>query len=328
MGAPARLALYGLILVAVFAAAGLTANAVIDEETVQDWMEEAPEGLEGQGDDMNSAGHDDHGADGSSLGLASAEDGYELTEVAAPSEPGAKGELSLVVTGPDGSPVTDFDFDHEVEMHLIAVRADGQEFRHGHPERDEAGTWSIPWDWDEAGTYRVFADFVPSATGEGLTLSTLVQVAGDYDPAPAREPVTETSVDGFDVAVEGDLIAGEASQLTVSITRGGEPVTALEPYLGAFGHMVVLRDGDLAYLHVHPYGDAPEPGDTSGPEIVFESTVPTEGRYLLFLDFQVDGEVHTAPLVVDTAGGSDTGVGESSISDGQNEHEEVENHDH
>lgn len=61
MGAPARLALYGLILVAVFAAAGVTANAVIDEETVQDWMEEAPEGLEGQGDDMNSAGHDDHG---------------------------------------------------------------------------------------------------------------------------------------------------------------------------------------------------------------------------------------------------------------------------
>jgi len=35
MKAPARLGLYGLILVAVFAVAGFTANAVIDEDTVQ-----------------------------------------------------------------------------------------------------------------------------------------------------------------------------------------------------------------------------------------------------------------------------------------------------
>ena len=329
MGAPARLALYGLILVAVFAVAGVTANAVVDEDTVQNWVDE--EDHHGA-DDMNSAGHDDHGADGSSLGLASAEDGYELTEVAAPSEPGAEDELSLVVTGPDRSPVTDFDLDHEQEMHLIAVRADGQHFRHVHPKRDEAGTWSIPWEWNEAGTYRVFADFVPSATGEGLTLSTSVQVAGDYDPTPASEPVTETSVDGFDVAVEGDLIAGETSQLTVNITRDGEPVTALEPYLGAFGHLVALRDGDLAYLHVHPHGDAPEAGETSGPEIVFEATAPTEGRYLLFLDFQVDGEVHTAPLVADTAAsggttGSDTDGGDSDTGNGQDENEERDDHD-
>lgn len=303
MNAPTRLGLYGLILVAVFAVAGVTANAVIDEDTVQNWVDEEPEDHHRaeEGDNMNSAGHDDHEAGISTLGLASADDGYELTEVAAPSEAGAEDELSLVVTGPDGSPVTDFDLDHEQEMHLIAVRADGQHFRHVHPERDDAGRWSIPWEWDEAGTYRVFADFVPAAAGEALTLSTSVQVAGDYDPTPASEPVTETTVDGFDVAVEGDLAAGEASELRMNITRDGEPVTELEPYLGAFGHLVALRDGDLAYLHVHPHGAAPEAEETGGPEIVFEATAPTEGRYLLYLDFQVDGQVHTASMVLDAA---------------------------
>ena len=105
-------------------------------------------------------------------------------------------------------------------------------------------------------------------------------------------------------------------------------VALVEPYLGAFGHLVALRDGDLAYLHVHPHGDAPTAGQTSEPDIVFEAIAPTPGRYLLFLDFQVDGQVHTAPLVLDTAG---TGEGGSmSTDDGpdEDEHEDGEDHEH
>src|SRR5690625_5326218 len=103
----------------------------------------------------------------------------------------------------------------------------------------------------------MFAAFVPTEAGEGITLSTTVQVAGDYVPVPAEQPVTETSVDGFEVAVEGDLVAGAASRLTMTVTHNGAPVAELEPYLGAFGHLVALRDGDLAYLHVHPHGEVP-----------------------------------------------------------------------
>jgi hypothetical protein len=73
----------------------------------------------------------------------------------------------------------------------------------------------------------------------------------------------------------------------------------LQPYLGAFGHLVVLRQGDLAYLHVHPMGAEPGPGATSGPTIDFMSSAPTAGRYLLYLDFKVDGRVHTARFVLD-----------------------------
>ena len=52
MGAPARLGLYGLVLVVVFAVAGLTANAIVPEATVQNWVEETaqPTHQMGEGD--------------------------------------------------------------------------------------------------------------------------------------------------------------------------------------------------------------------------------------------------------------------------------------
>lgn len=305
MRAPTRLGLYGLVLVVVFAVAAFTANAVVPKETVQNWAETTQQADQHGGGDATGATEHEGDPDGaSSLGLAVARDGYQLTGLAAPTKPGAGGVLSLTITGPDGQPVTDYKLEHEKELHLIAVRADGQHFAHVHPTMDADGTWSIPWQWAAPGTYRVFADFVPAATGEGTTLSTSAQVAGDYDPVPAK-PITTATVDGYEVGVQGDLVAGESSNLTMTVTRAGEAVTELEPYLGAFGHLVALREADLAYLHVHPHGEEPQTGQTSGPDVVFEASVPTPGRYLLYLDFQVDGQVRSAPLVIDTRGKTD-----------------------
>src|SRR5690625_4717850 len=142
MKAQARLGLYGLILVAVFAVAGVTANAVVPQDTVQAWSETTPEdrpGAEAGDDETHSSGHAGPEAADASLGLGLAQDGYQLTEVTAPTETSIEDELAFTVTGPNGQPVTDFELDHEQEMHLIAVRADGQHFRHVHPERDERG---------------------------------------------------------------------------------------------------------------------------------------------------------------------------------------------
>jgi hypothetical protein len=82
--------------------------------------------------------------------------------------------------------------------------------------------------------------------------------------------------------------------VTLTVRRNGRPVTDLEPYLGAYAHLVVLRAGDLGYLHVHPDG---EPGDgrtAAGPGIAFHAEVPSPGTYRLFLDFKHRGAVRTA----------------------------------
>ena len=68
----------------------------------------------------------------------------------------------------------------------------------------------------------------------------------------------------------------------------------LEPYLGALGHLVALREGDLAFLHVHP-----EAEEGSGPRVAFRAVFPSAGRYRLFLQFAHANGVHTAAFTVE-----------------------------
>ena len=297
MNAPARLVLYGASLVALFTAGAVTAAAVVPQDAVTAWNRPA---------DHGAASHD--GAATSTpttvRGLSLEQDGYLLRDFHAPADVGTAGDLSFQITAAaDGAPLTRYATSHDRQLHLIVVRADGTHFRHVHPTMSADGSWSVPWTWDAAGTYRVFADFVPD-TGDqpDITLTSTVEVTGDYQPQPATAASTTASVDGFDVTLGGDLQAGSTSTLTVEVARDGRPVTTLEPYLGAFGHLVALRAGDLAYLHVHPEGDEPRDGDLSGPQITFMTQAPTPGRYLLYLDFQVRGQVHTATFVLDAAG--------------------------
>ena len=327
MRTSARLGLYGGGLALLFAAAFGAAAALVPESAVEAWNQET--------DDMDmdhsetETGHgDDHGAT-AVRGLAIEQDGYRLGDVAAPAQVGAEGTLAFTITGADGEPLTEYAVSHEKQLHLIVVRADGTHFRHVHPALGEDGTWSLPWTWDAAGSYRVYADFVPADTDAepDVTLTRTVEVAGDYGPATVKDTTLTAEVDGYTVALTGDLNAGATSELTVEITRDGEPVTTLEPYLGAFGHLVALREGDLAYLHVHPEGDEPAAGDLSGPHIAFATEFPTAGRYFLYLDFQVDGQVRTAAFTVETGQaataepdhGTETAPADESHGDGHTE---------
>jgi hypothetical protein len=244
---------------------------------------------------------------GVASGLAVSEAGYGLRPVGAPAAAGEQGELRFPVTGPDGAPLRDYDVVHGKQLHLVVVRRDTTSFRHVHPTLGADGTWSIPWTWEQAGSYRVFADFDPAGEQGQVTLGTDVQVAGAYTPQPLP-PVSRTAtVDGYTVTLTGDLATGATQPLTFTVTRNGRPVTDLQPYLGAYGHLVALRAGDLAYLHVHP--DDESAGPVPGPDVRFAAQAPSAATYRLFLDFQHGGTVRTAQFTLDsTTGAATTGA--------------------
>ncbi|GAA1800626.1 heavy-metal-associated domain-containing protein [Agromyces neolithicus] len=297
----ARLGLYGLALVVAFGGAFGIAATMVPVGAVAAWEKGSEMKGHEEGHDSASTASAPAAAD-ALKGLALGVDGYVLSPVAAPATVGESGKLSFQIQDASGAPVTEYTTAHDRDLHLIVARSDGSRFRHVHPVLDEStGTWSTRWVWAEAGSYRVFADFTTAgADAAPLTLTRTVHVAGQFAPV-APQPTQVDQVDGFTVTVDGEMVAGSSSELTIAVTRDGEPVTTLEPYLGAFGHLVALREGDLAFLHVHAEGDDPEAGETAGPEIVFAAEAPTAGRYLLYLDFQVDGEVHTAEFVLDAA---------------------------
>ncbi|HYJ67247.1 MAG TPA: heavy-metal-associated domain-containing protein [Nocardioidaceae bacterium] len=307
-----RLTAYGAGLVALFVVSFAVARGVVPEDAGDDWAADTESAHTdgGHGDSEAEGGHDSHAgedADSASTvasGLSLEQDGYLLSPIDAPTTVDAAGTLSFSITGPDGEPLTAYDTSHDKLLHLIVVRTDGSGFRHVHPTFDGAGTWSIPWRWDRAGSYRLYADFVPTALGDKVALTRTVDVAGPMTIGPRPPEATTVPSDAYTVSVDGSVTAGEESELAFTVTRDGEPVTTLEPYLGAYGHLVALRDGDLAYLHVHPMG---EPGDgvtEPGPEIEFMVEPPTAGRYWLYLDFQVDGTVHTAAFAITADGAS------------------------
>ena len=110
------------------------------------------------------------------------------------------------------------------------------------------------------------------------------------DPVPSR--VAE--VDGYQVRLDGDLTVGAPAQVFVTVSRGGAPVTDLEPLGDAFGRLDTVRAGDLVPAHVHPDATPPALTDRAGPGIAFTVEVPGGGAYRLVLDFRHAGAVHTA----------------------------------
>ncbi|MGQ0465245.1 MAG: hypothetical protein ACT4QG_07970 [Sporichthyaceae bacterium] len=237
-------------------------------------------------------------------GLASADRGYALRLADVTPSAGEAIEVSFVVAGPDGNPVREYTATQEKEMHLILVRRDFSGFQHLHPERSAEGTWTVPANLAAAGVYRAFADFAPAALGgQVLTLGADLAVPGDFQPVDMPAPSTTWSNEGYEVSLAGTPRAGAETEMTFTVRRSGVPVADLEPHLAAFGHLVALRAGDLAYLHTHPAIDSAA-GTVGGPDVRFATTFPTAGRYRLFLNFAHAGAVRTAEFTVDVPAGA------------------------
>lgn len=291
MNAPIKLIAFLVGLAAVFAAA-TGAGAVV-----------APVMGGGTTDGAHEPTHNTDsadepaGADTLPGGLMISQNGYTLALAQDELAAGPATDLEFSVTGPDGDRITDYKRTHEKDLHLIAVRRDLSGFQHVHPTLDPDGIWSVPLSLT-AGQWRLFADFEPAGYGDNLVLGADLAVAGDYAPRPLPESTPTAEVDGYTVRLDGDLTPGQESELTLSVSRNGEPVTDLQPYLGAYGHLVALRDGDLAYLHVHPAGTPGDGTTRPGPDVTFYATAPSGGDYRLFLDFRHEGTVRTAAFTV------------------------------
>ncbi|MET8821600.1 hypothetical protein [Streptomyces rochei] len=292
-----RITAFTAALAATFGTAygvGRTVEPVVAESAPapHDTHDRTPAASEAGGD------HGGHEAEAAG-GLQISEKGYTLDLATPRVTAGQKAELRFTVRDADGDAVTAYQREHDKEMHLIVASRDLVTYRHLHPTRAADGTWSTPVDLPSAGGYRVFADFTPAGKdARNVTLGADLAASGRYEPARLPAPDRTATTDGYRVALSGSLRPGEPGELTLRVSRDGKPVTDLQPYLGAYGHLVALRSGDLAYLHVHPNG---EPGDGTtepGPAISFTATAPSAGTYRLFLDFKHEGEIRTAAFTV------------------------------
>jgi hypothetical protein len=278
MNAGARLAGFAAVLLLLFGGAAF-AGSLVDAHPGKPRAATAKKGMGAM--TARAGGHGEKMAPQAVRGLAVSDNGLTLALARTTATPGKSFNLAFRIADRRGRTVRDFDVEHTKRMHFIVVRRDMTGFQHLHPTQRADGSWSVGVTLRDAGSYRVFADF--SVDGKPHTLADDLLVDGTVRSQALPEPAQSADVDGLRVRLtEGASKAGAESELAFDVTRGGKPV-AVQSYLGAKGHLVALRQGDLAFLHVHPDEN----------RLKFMAQFPTAGTYRLFLQFQTEGRVHT-----------------------------------
>ena len=226
-------------------------------------------------------------------GVVAAAEGYRLIPATTTLD-GDGGTFRFAIEDQHDQAVREFTPIHERDLHLIVVNRELTTFHHVHPTLDVDGAWSIDLPALDPGSYRAIADF-QVADGPRLALGTDLTVAGQYRSSELSEPTAQTMTDGYEVELAAERSDNGEVTAELTVRRKGALITDLEPYLGASGHLVAMRSGDLAYAHVHPV----EHDDTAPGDVTFNAELISAGRYGLFFDFKHDGTVHTAAFTFD-----------------------------
>ncbi len=217
----------------------------------------------------------------------------------------------------DNSVVKELEVVHEKPFHLIMVSQDLSWYAHEHPAVTANGDLKLDFTFPEAGNYVLYGDFKPKdKTAEVIPMA--LRVEGEAPKAVALNVDNlklPKRVDGYEVKLTTTptLQHGDQVKLAFSVTQNKKPVTDIETYLGAGGHLVGVSEDTTRYLHAHPadhvvheagghgQGHAQHhaaPTAKNGPNLEFATTFPRDGLYKLWLQFQHAGKVHTVPFVV------------------------------
>ncbi len=226
---------------------------------------------------------------------------------------GAPVDLVFTIRDPRGMPVKEVEIVHEMPLHLLMVSEDLSWYAHEHPTLQPDGTFTFTWTFPAGGGYTLFHDFTPRDVGMQV-VPVALEVEGAPAPAAALVVDSDTprTIDGYTVALDtgGPVVVGGATRLTYTISKRGEPVTDLVPYLGAMGHLVIISQDLKEFVHSHPHesgahgagahdvhGDHDQSGARKGgPTVEFEARFDAPGIYKGWAQFNHDGRILTVPF--------------------------------
>jgi hypothetical protein len=209
-------------------------------------------------------------------------------------------ELRFELTDPrTGKRATKFEIVHEKFFHLFLASADLTYFIHDHPVLGEDGIFRFAVTLPKPGIYRLLADCYPTG-GTPQLLPRFLTTAG-YDKSISESTVKPPP----------DIAPKHTENMTVSLsTDPPEPVPGrktmlffhldpgegIEPYLGAWGHMLALSNDLIDSIHEHPiYAPVSNNG---GPDIQFNVFFPRAATYKVWVQFQRNGVVNTAAFTI------------------------------
>ena len=223
-------------------------------------------------------------------------------EVTGRLEAGVPVVLRLTPTTATGVVLQPLDLVHTKPWHLIAVRNDLRWFSHVHPQPVGGGSYQADLTFPTGGDYTIFNDLKPTGGAAGVVPLHLVIAGPATTPVASDAGTTERRVGPLTITLAPPNAHVGATFLSISVARDGVPVTNLQPYLGALGHLVVIDQSVTTYIHSHPLTEGATSG---GPTVAFHTEFPAAGNYRAWFQVQYDGQVLTADFPISVA--ADTG---------------------
>lgn len=202
------------------------------------------------------------------------------------------------LTGADGKPLSldQLEVAHTEKIHLLVIDQSLTDYHHLHPGAgDKPGEYRFDFAPKFGGTYHVWADLVPKATGKQEYSETTLKVDGPPG-TPNNTVNTKAEVDGyrFDFTTENNapLQSGKATMVMVKVTGpDGLEFSKLEPVMGAFAHLVAFPADLASVTHIHPMGAEPKTAEErGGPDLSFHVEPDKPGYQKFFLQTQIDGK--------------------------------------
>jgi hypothetical protein len=213
--------------------------------------------------------------------------------------PGQRIRMRFEVTEPGtGARARRLELIHERYFHLFLVSGDLEYFAHEHPEPQPDGSFLFETVLPKAGFYRLLSDFYPSGGTPQMAVKTIISagtrqtdfVAPELKPDLA--PKQGTNLRASLRTEPADVLAGLKTQLHLEL----DPGEGMEPYLGAWGHLLCASADLVDLIHTHPFiADG-------GPRVQFNVVFPRPGVYRLWPQFQRRGVVNTVRFDVGVRG--------------------------
>lgn len=252
---------------------------------------------------------------------APAVDAYEVELRATPEKPpaGQPFELRFTVRAPKTRAIVkNFAVVHERPYHVFLLSQDLEHYEHLHPVQQTDGSYTMKVTLPREGYYKIFSDFMPRGGRPQVIASPLVTAGatGDVSSAMAHlvpDTAFKKTVDSLAVTLDlpdGGLVAGRPENLRFQLAdaKTGAPIRNLQPYLGAFGHTLILSEDTEDYVHAHPEGKAVGGG---GPSLTFHALFPRAGRYRVWTQFKRAGVISTTVYTVAVNGPSASAASDS-----------------
>ncbi len=224
----------------------------------------------------------------------------QLTTTPAAVRVGEPVQLSFEVIQPDSrARQSEFEIVHEKLFHLFWVSHDLEVFRHEHPVLGDDGIFRIETVFDRPGVYRLMGDFYPSGGTPQMVPMTLT-TAGFEEPletlAPSlaadREPKRGRNIKVSLRTEPAKPLAGLLTLLFFELNTA----RGLQKYLGAWAHMLAVKDDLITMMHGHP--SIADGGKLIQMNVIF----PEPGMYRVWVQVQRKGKVSTLPFTVDVSG--------------------------